>query len=80
MIGEGHTEYESKWQEIVCKAPGCRGRGKHRATTLPAPFIVACPAGHIDDFPWREYVHRGPTGCRKKLALFSVPPKTPTVA
>lgn len=78
-IGEGHTEYESKWQEIVCKAPGCKGRGKYRATTLPAPFIVACPSGHIDDFPWREYVHRGTTGCRKKLALFSVA-KTGTVA
>lgn len=78
-IGEGYTEYESKWQEIVCKAPGCKGRGKHRATTLPAPFIVACPSGHIDDFPWREYVHRGATSCTKKLALFSVA-KTGTVA
>lgn len=79
VIGEGHTEYESKWQEIVCKAPGCKGRGKHRATTLPAPFIVACPSGHIDDLPWRDYVHRGTTGCKKKLALFSVA-KTGTVA
>ncbi len=79
VIGDGHTEYEEKWQEIVCKAPGCKGRGKRRATTLPAPFIVACPSGHIDDVPWREYVHRGATGCRKKLALFSVA-KTGTVA
>ena len=36
-IGEGLTEYDSRWQEIVCKAPGCNGRGKYRATTLPAP-------------------------------------------
>lgn len=79
VIGEGYTEYEEKWQEIVCKAPGCRGRGRNRATTLPAPFIVACPSGHIDDFPWREYVHRGTNGCTKKLALFSVA-KTGTVA
>jgi hypothetical protein len=79
VIGEGYTEYEEKWQEIVCKAPGCKGRGKHRATTLPAPFIVACPSGHIDDFPWREYVHRGATSCRKKLSLISIA-KTGTVA
>lgn len=79
VLGEGHTEYESKWQEIVCKAPGCKGRGKHRATTVPAPFIVACPSGHIDDFPWREYVHRGPTTCRKKMELYSIA-KTGTVA
>lgn len=76
---EGLTEYEPKWQEVRCKAPGCKGRGKHRATTLPAPFIVACPSGHIDDFPWREYVHRGHTTCRRKLQLNSVA-KTGTVA
>jgi hypothetical protein len=79
VLGEGHTEYEPKWQEIVCKAPGCRGRGKNRATTLPAPFVVACPSGHIDDFPWRDYVHRAPTTCRKKLQLFSIA-QTGTVA
>ncbi|MFI4971359.1 MAG: DrmB family protein [Hyphomicrobiales bacterium] len=78
-VGEGHTEYDSKWQEIACKAPGCKGRGKHRATTLPAPFIVACPAGHIDDFPCREYVHRGVTTCRMRMQLYSVG-RTGTVA
>ena len=79
VIGEGFAEYDSKWQEITCKAPGCKGRGRLRATTLPAPFIVACPAGHIDDFPWRDYVHGGPTSCRKRMQLFSIA-KTGTVA
>ena len=64
---------------MVCKAPSCKGRGKRRALTLPAPFIVACPSGHIDDFPWREYVHRGPTSCRKRMKLFSIA-KTGSVA
>ncbi len=79
LLGEGYVEYESKWQEMLCKAPGCKGRGKFRATTLPAPFVVACPSGHIDDFPWREYVHRGPTPCRKRMKLFSIA-KTGSVA
>ena len=78
-MGDGLVEYDSKWQEVVCKAPGCKGRGKHRATTLPAPFIVACPGGHIDEFPWREYVHRGATTCRKRMEVFSVA-KTGTVS
>lgn len=78
-IGDGYVEYDSKWQEMLCKAPGCKGRGKFRATTLPAPFIVACPSGHIDDFPWREYVHKGPTTCQKRLTLFSIA-KTGSVA
>jgi len=79
VLGEGYVDYDSKWQEMVCKAPGCKGRGKFRAATLPAPFVVACPSGHIDDFPWREYLHRGPTSCRKRMKLFSVA-KTGSVA
>jgi uncharacterized protein DUF1998 len=78
-FGDGDVEYETKWREILCKAPGCRGRGKYRATTLPAPFIVACPGGHVDDFPWREYAHRGPTTCRKRMTLYSIA-KTGSVA
>jgi hypothetical protein len=27
--------------------------------TYPARLIVACPVGHIDDFPWYRWVHRG---------------------
>jgi hypothetical protein len=79
VVGEGYVEYDPRWQEMLCKAPGCKGRGKLRATTLPAPFIVACPSGHIDDFPWREYVHRGTTPCRKRMELFSIA-KTGSVA
>ena len=79
VMGEGFTEYDARWQEVMCTAPGCRGRGRHRASTLPAPFIIACPAGHIDDFPWRQYVHRGASGCRKKMQLYSVG-RTGTVA
>jgi uncharacterized protein DUF1998 len=69
--GEGLYEYDEKFQETKCKAPRCKGRGKFRAPTLPAPFVVMCPSGHIDDFPWREYVHRGPTTCTKRMHLFS---------
>ena len=26
---------------------------------LPARFLAACEKGHLDDFPWVEFVHRG---------------------
>lgn len=26
---------------------------------VPARFLYACPQGHLDDFPWVEYVHQG---------------------
>jgi hypothetical protein len=27
---------------------------------IPARILVACEKGHLDDFPWVEFVHRGP--------------------
>lgn len=78
-LGESDLEFDSKWAEIKCKAPGCRGRGKYRATTLPAPFVVACPSGHLDEFPWRDYAHRGQTACTQRLEIVSLA-KTGSVA
>ena len=64
------VEYNEKTQEMECKAPNCKGRGKYRAPTIPAPFVVACPSGHIDDFPWRAYVHRDAnTSCKRRMRL-----------
>lgn len=72
--GDGLVEYDKRAKELVCKAPGCNGRsgGKKRAPTIPAPFIVACPGGHIDDFPWRTYVHKGDVNCKGRMTLYSV--------
>lgn len=28
-------------------------------TAYPARFLLACRHGHLDDFPWSEFVHRG---------------------
>lgn len=30
---------------------------------IPARFLVACENGHVDDFPWSEYLHGGQTAC-----------------
>ena len=37
---------------------------------IPTRFLVACRAGHLDDFPWREFVHRGPTSCTGTLRFY----------
>lgn len=37
---------------------------------LPVRFVVTCEGGHLDDFPWKEFVHRGPTSCRSVLRLY----------
>ena len=66
-------EYNERDQEILCNVPGCFGRGagprRRKAHTVPAQFIVACPSGHLNDFPWRRYVHRGDTTCKERIKL-----------
>jgi hypothetical protein len=35
------------------------------ALLVPVRFVVVCPAGHLDEFPWVDYVHFGrDTECR----------------
>jgi hypothetical protein len=41
----------------------CGGPGKGQPTALPARFLVACKNGHMDDFPWVYFVHKGSAAC-----------------
>jgi hypothetical protein len=43
-----------------------------RAAAIPARFLVACENGHIDDFPWSEYLHAGGGDCPGPLELRDV--------
>ncbi len=46
----------------------CRGASTP-PNVLPARFVAVCPKGHIDDFPWHYFVHRGNSDCRGALRL-----------
>ncbi|MGM0578736.1 MAG: DrmB family protein [Myxococcota bacterium] len=35
-----------------------------RPVCVPVRFVAACPDGHLEDFPWRYFVHSGPEGQR----------------
>lgn len=37
----------------ACHQPECKGEAMHQVR-----FAAACEAGHLQDFPWREWVHR----------------------
>lgn len=47
-------------------------KAKWPPTAVAARFVVACADGHLDDFPWRYYVHRGAFTCRGALRFFEV--------
>ncbi len=52
----------------------CRGSKGDKpakdADAVPARFLMACRNGHLDDFPWRYYVHGGPNSCDGGLRFF----------
>jgi len=70
-LTEWHKEYKVYWTKVnkdhlrdnpymktpVCLGDKCRGNRGKGIGLVPARIIVACAAGHIDDFPWVEWVH-----------------------
>ena len=44
-------------------------RRRRPPDVVPARFLVTCEHGHLDDFPWVWFVHRGPTTCKASLQL-----------
>ena len=50
----------------------CIRAGALRPEAIPGRFLVACEHGHIDDFPWHEYLHGGETDCPGPLELRDV--------
>lgn len=52
----------------------CLGRTKtqklRNSVAVPARFLIACRAGHLDDFAWHWYVHDGESKCKGTLKFF----------
>lgn len=55
----------------ACYVHHCTTQGRS-PRVVPARFMVACEHGHLDDFPWIEFVHQGPTDCKGLLYLYEV--------
>lgn len=36
------------------------GKSKFKSKMIPVRFVAACPSGHIQDVPFKEWVHNGP--------------------
>lgn len=50
---------------------GSKGTDKPKdADAVPARFLLACRNGHLDDFPWHYFVHRGNDPCQGALRFF----------
>jgi len=47
----------------------CQTPFKKEPIVIPVRFLVACSGGHLDDFPWLYFVHRGQSDCLGPLKL-----------
>jgi hypothetical protein len=62
----------AKYVHAQCAKQGNKSLAKRKAC-IPARFVVVCDDGHLDDFPYREYVHATRTGgiCNGPLLTMS---------
>lgn len=59
----------TRFEHINCTKPG------KKPMAVPARFMVVCEHGHLDEFPWIEYVHGFETPCASpQLTLFEYGP------
>ena len=61
---------------LYCDSTKCRDAKKNKdkkiPRTEPVRFVIACANGHLDEFPWYEWVHRNEkerSACSKTQAL-----------
>lgn len=67
--GDKYRPERSRFVHRGCTGSSKAGRAKD-ADAVPARFLMACRGGHLDDFPWHWYVHRGPISCRGTLRFY----------
>ncbi len=46
-----------------------KAQGTRSPTAIPARFLVACPRGHLDDFPWHQFAHGQKPPCNGLVYL-----------
>jgi len=56
----------------ACYVHNCTTQGRP-PLVVPARFLATCERGHLDDFPWLEFVHRGATDCHGPFRRENVP-------
>jgi hypothetical protein len=63
--------FRSSSGDFVCTRNDHR-RGNVRPAAFAARFMVACAAGHVDDFPWQYWARAGSSMCTGPLELVDI--------
>lgn len=65
--GNPYRPDQARYVHATCS----RARGRP-PTAVPARFLAACERGHMDDFPWHFFVHRGVSDCKGTLKFYEM--------
>lgn len=70
-LGEGRFELKPDVYrpDRTCYVHSHCTRARKAPSVFPARFLIACQRGHLDDFPWLFFVHRGKSSCPGPLRL-----------
>ena len=49
----------AEFVHMNCPGRGGKGKGRKESPCVPARYLLACPEGHLDEFPYDWFVHRG---------------------
>ena len=80
LVSASSVMPDAKTNKLYCHSEDCPGRG--RSQLVPSRFVLVCPDGHIEDFPYAWWVHNGPgekyecTLPRPKIRMFYIRNRT----
>lgn len=60
LEADSYKPENSRYAHKSCK----HSKGRKYPTALPVRRLVACRNGHMDDFPWSYFVHKGESSCK----------------
>jgi len=58
-------DYDPRYAYRYCSRCTEHTPGRRRVPVIPVRFVMACPAGHLDEFPWDWWV-KHKTGCKNR--------------
>jgi len=75
----------NKWKSdpgmSSCYCPICTNLtpGRKKVFVVPVRFVMACPSGHLDEFPWHYWVNHKPD-CNNQTGFLILKPERPGLA
>jgi hypothetical protein len=64
------------FEHTQCRGRGGQKSGPARRTAVPARYLLACIDGHVDEFPYEQWVHHGKSCTKAELPTLKMVDRT----